>query len=269
MTTKPLRRPNPGRPPLSLREDPDRYVIAYFLARRWAYPDESEASLMRHIAQVHHGAIDSPEEADAYIAAILRGSSIRLKPKTFERKGRDDPEAEQWRDRDSANAWATDYLKKCRAVGERLTRNPDANTPDSQSGLFWSDADASGPQSDLFWYANMMNAWYFILKPEAHHEPLVVARHFAVRAEEADYFETEMKPYFFRFFNFFVKAQSDEVWSARSQTARDRFNVERTPEPPSAILAQPPGNGPRPAGRRRRRRGRRGAAGSPQGRERP
>jgi hypothetical protein len=206
MTTKPPRRPKPGRPPIPrpLREDPDRYVIAYFLARRMAYPDESEAALMRHIAQVHHGEISSLEEADAYVAAILEGSAIRMKPKRGKGKGLDDPEASRWRDRDWVNAWATDYLKKCRAVEERLTRGPDANTP---SGLFWSDADASDSRSDLFWYANMMNAWCVILKPDAHPEPLVVARHFALRAREAEYFETEMKPRFLRFFKLSFSTQ--------------------------------------------------------------
>jgi hypothetical protein len=187
MATKPSRRREPGRPQTSLREDPDRYQIAYYIARRMAFPVESETALARHIMQVHYGDIGSRDEAEAFASAILEGQTVRLDPKTRDRlRGRDNPqEYKDWRNRDWANARADNFARKCRAIEEKLTRNP--------------ALDAADPESDLYWSIRMVNAWYVVLKPWAHPDPLAVARHFAAQVGETEYFEREMGPRFLTF----------------------------------------------------------------------
>jgi hypothetical protein len=63
MVTKPTGRQR-GRQPLALRDDPERYPIAYFVARltvsspRYAGPPHALAKI---IMQAHHGVIDTAE----------------------------------------------------------------------------------------------------------------------------------------------------------------------------------------------------------------
>jgi len=183
------RRRELGRPKWSLRDDPDRYRIAYFMARQMAFPVKSPTALARVIMQAHHCEIGSRDDALALASALLEGRAINLQPKTYERKGHGDPDAKSWRDQDSANAWAADFMKKYRRAEDRLMPNPSA-----------VDAAAADPTSDLSWLIRMVNAWFIIHRPDSHPDPLAAARHFAAAAGEADYFETEMKPYFFRVF---------------------------------------------------------------------
>ena len=95
--TEPSTRRQRGRPKWSLRNDPERYLIAYYMARTMALPVASETALARHIIQTHYSEIGSADKAKAFASAILERETIRFKPKRDMLKGHDDPEWERWR----------------------------------------------------------------------------------------------------------------------------------------------------------------------------
>ena len=191
--TKPSRRPQRGRPLWSLREDPDRYLIAYYVGRTLAFPFESPTRLARDLAQIHHCEIGSGEEAKRFVAALLEGRPIHLKAKPGSRRGLDDPEDARWRDRDWANAREEELLRKLRRWDKRLRQSGPA---------------ADDPGSDLFWLIRMATAWQIVLDRSAYTyrgpDPLTVAARFAAEVGETEYFDQFMKPYpaYFPNFNF-------------------------------------------------------------------
>jgi hypothetical protein len=188
MAPKPSRRRRRGPPETSLREDPDRYPIVYYIARLTAFPVESETALARHIMQVHYSAygdVGSQDEAGAFASAILEDRTVRLKPKRGEVRGHDDPTDKIWREQDWANARADNFRKKCRVTWKDLGRADAANRLGRATV-----ADAE----NLYWFVNMMNAWDAILRPFAYADPLATARLFTTRAGETEYFEREMRP---------------------------------------------------------------------------
>jgi len=177
-----------GRPQISLRNDDDRYMVAYYLARRMTFPTDPQTTLMRYLVVARYGVIGSHEKAVAFVLATLKGEEIHLEPQAGVLRGRNDPGDARWQNRDWSNAWADDCLRKCRAFETRLeqaARNPGA-----------ADADAL---ADVSWVENMVNAWTAILAPWTHPRPLAVARFFALQAGEGLHFDVWMKPYFLRF----------------------------------------------------------------------
>jgi hypothetical protein len=64
-----IKRPR-GRPPASLREDPERYEIAYLAARIMLCRTTKPTTLARDIAQINACEISSHEDAVSLVAAL-------------------------------------------------------------------------------------------------------------------------------------------------------------------------------------------------------
>jgi hypothetical protein len=151
MVTKPKRgRPKGTTKPL--REDPGRYVIAYYIARMNLFaPQPHPVVLARTLMQIHYAEIDDPEE---FAAALADDRRVRVNMQS-ERRGRDDPEQEYWYDQDAANARAHNFLIKVRALEKKL-RN-----------VVPSDAEgATSDQRDRFWLSLMVETWRLALTVE-------------------------------------------------------------------------------------------------------
>jgi hypothetical protein len=147
MVTKPKRgRPKGTTKPL--REDPGRYVIAYYIARMNLFARQPEPiKLARTLAQIHHAEIDDPQEFAAALAADRR---VRVDMRPV--KGHDNPKADNWRDRDAANAYAADFLIKVRALEKKLRDLVPSDTE-----------DATSDQRDLYWLSLMVETWRLAL----------------------------------------------------------------------------------------------------------
>ena len=76
-----------GRPQgaASLRKDPERYTVAYVIARWALTPPTERLTVARAIAQMDACDIGSPEEAAAFADASRRGGRVRLKAKASAR----------------------------------------------------------------------------------------------------------------------------------------------------------------------------------------
>jgi hypothetical protein len=195
-----------GRPEGSvkaLKNDPDRHLIAYFIARQMAFPVDSPTELARDLMMIHHSQINSREEAEALAGALLKGQMAPLQPKGGKHRGRDDPNAERWSDRGWANAWADNFMRKYRTVSKKLTHDVgvhiDPADPASDRLKRIVEAEAAEPASNLHWLIQMVTAWQIILDPSAYvytgRDPLTVAHDFVAGIGENDYFERVMKPY--------------------------------------------------------------------------
>jgi hypothetical protein len=173
-----------GRPSTPLRADPDRYAMAYLVARQMLTPTAKPNTLARDIAQMNACSIASPGEAEEFTAALAEGRKVRV------RKGRgpatvDDPTDAKWRNKDWANA-----------QGEKLWRKTDRflrNMPDP------SDTDsASGDQRDAHWLRLMVDTWlvvFDVCQGTLAALSLDDARTLAAQAGEADYFDAVMMQY--------------------------------------------------------------------------
>jgi hypothetical protein len=147
MVTKPTGNPH-GRRQLALRDDPERYEIAHFVARLTVPSPRyvgSPHALAKIIMQAHHGIIDTAETRDAVNDALLAGRDFRISM-TKIRGENDADNKEQWRDRDSANAMAENFCKKARKLERKLIDPSDAE-------------DATSDQRDAHWLALMSAAW--------------------------------------------------------------------------------------------------------------
>jgi hypothetical protein len=185
MVTKATGRPR-GRPPLALRDDPERYPIAHFVARltvsspRYAGPPHALAKI---IMQAHHGIIDTAETRDAVSDALLGGRDFRISMKKL--GGRNDANnKDQWRDRDSANAMADNFCNKVRKLGRKLIDPTDAE-------------DATSDQKDAYWLALMSTAWRLAIGVYTYRgDPSAESARLAAKAGESDHFCEVIAPQF-------------------------------------------------------------------------
>jgi hypothetical protein len=201
-----------GRPPIStsLRADKDRYVFAYYMARRVAFPLETPAALARLLVLVRFGMIRTPDEARAFVLTILRGEEPHPTAQPGEVRGHNDPGAAIHRDRSWIHARGEALLAKCRGIEARFEAMKDDPTVDAVM------------LKDAVWLASLVTAWLAILGGPAQTgmASLAVAYEYAMQAGEGPYFESDMRPYFFRlsamlsdrfdFSNFFLGRPASE-----------------------------------------------------------
>jgi hypothetical protein len=185
MVTKSTGRPS-GRPALALRDDPEQYAIAYFVARRglpYLHRVESPHALAKLIMQAHHGIIDTAETREAVISAIWAGRDFQLRM-TKLRGQNEVSNKEQWRDRLSANAMAANFCKKVRKLEKKLIDPSDAES-------------ASSDQKDATWLALMSAAWRLAIGVYTYSgDPFAAAAGLAAKAGESDYFLSVIAPQF-------------------------------------------------------------------------
>ena len=182
MVTKPTGGGRPKGTTKLLRQDPERYVVAYFIARMNLFaPRPEPVKLARTLMQIHHAQIDDPREFAAALA-----DDRRVHAHMRRGKGRDDPDAESWRDRDAANAYAGDFLIKVRALDKKLRDV----VPSNAEG-------ATGHQRDAHWLALMIETWRLAIGVYwASGDVRAAARDLACRAGESAYFERMIEPLF-------------------------------------------------------------------------
>lgn len=201
-----------GRPPIStsLRADKDRYAFAYYMARRMVFPHETPAALARLLVLVRYGMIRAPDEAPAFVLAILKGEEPQPTAQPGEVRGHNDPGAAIHRDRSWIHARGEALLAKCRAIEARFEVMKDDPTVDAVM------------LKDTVWLASLVTAWLAILSGPAQMSmaSLAATRAYALQAGEGPYFEFDMRPYFFRlsamlsgrfdFSNFFLGRPASE-----------------------------------------------------------
>ncbi|HZZ61499.1 MAG TPA: hypothetical protein VFE63_10025 [Roseiarcus sp.] len=143
-------------------------------------PRPGPVKLARVLMQILSAQIDDPREfADAL--AEDRFVHLDMRPS----KGRDDRDAENWRDRDAANAHAGDFLIKVRALEKKLRVIP-------------SNAEgATSDQKDAHWLALMVEVWRLAIGVYwASGNVRAAARDLADKAGESAYFERMIEPLF-------------------------------------------------------------------------
>jgi hypothetical protein len=181
----PLKAKGPrGRPPgpARLRNDPDRYAIAYLIARRTLMPTTPPHELARDIAQLNACEIGSREEAISFAAALAEGRKVHLTAKAGT-QALGNPQEKRWRSRDWANAH-----------GERLARKADrvSNLP------YIGNDDAANDNADASWLSRLVDAWrvaFGVCHGELPALALEDARALAARVGEASYFDRTMMGY--------------------------------------------------------------------------
>jgi hypothetical protein len=174
-----------GRPPLALRDDPERHEIAYFVARltlaspRYVGPPTALAKL---IMQARHGVMKTEEERAEVAESIQDGRDFRITMKKL--NGLNDADNKRWQDRDSANALADSFCKKARKLERKLIDPSDAE-------------DATSNQKDAHWLAMMSAAWRIALGMYSYRgDPFAEAARLAAKAGESDYFCRVIAPQF-------------------------------------------------------------------------
>jgi hypothetical protein len=175
-----------GRPPLALRDDPERHAIAHFVARLtldsppYVGPPTALAKL---IMQAHHGVMKTEEERAEVAEAIQDGRDFRISMKKL--NGLGDADNKRWQDRDSANALADNFCKKARKLERKLIDPSEAE-------------DATSDQKDAHWLAMMSKAWRIALGRYSYTgDPFAVAARLAAKAGETDYFWRVLASQFF------------------------------------------------------------------------
>ena len=175
-----VKRPR-GRPPgpASLRKDPERYTVAYLIARWALTPTTPRIELARDIAQLNNACENSSRAgAEVFAAALAEGRKVRLKAKPGTPTSVDDPTDAKWRNKDWANAQAEKLWRKT----DRLL----SNLPDPSAD------DASSDQKDARWLRLMVDAWLIAFDVCQGTLPalgLDDARALAAEAGEAAYFD--------------------------------------------------------------------------------
>ena len=181
-----VKRPR-GRPPgpASLRKDPERYTVAYLIARWALTPTTPRIELARDIAQLNNACeISSRAGAEVFAAALAEGRKVRLKAKPGTPTSVDDPTDAKWRNKDWANAQAEKLWRKT----DRLL----SNLPDPSAD------DASSDQKDARWLRLIVDAWLIAFDVCQGTLPalgLDDARALAAEAGEAAYFDAVMMQY--------------------------------------------------------------------------
>ena len=188
MVTKPTGG-RPGRPPLALRDDPERYAIAYFaarLSRPLHLYAGTPTALAKIIMQSYHGIVETAEKRAEVAEALLAGHDVRLETRKHRGGNKVD---KQWRNLDWSNARADNWCKKVRKLEKRL------------SNVIPSDAeDATIDQKDAQWLAMMMGAWRLAIGVYSYRgDPFAGAEWFAAQAGESDYFRRVIAPQFVAF----------------------------------------------------------------------
>ena len=167
-----------GRPSKTLREDKDRFAIAYIAARLILVPATRPTTLARVIALIDGLERRSPQEVMALVGAIANDWTIHT-------LGADDDRLIRWRDRDRANARAEALWRKARDLLHKLRDPSDAD-------------DASDDQRDGHWLGLMSTAWLVLFgyyRPaELRADPLDVAGALVASIGEAKHFNNVVRP---------------------------------------------------------------------------
>jgi hypothetical protein len=174
-----------GRPPgpARLREDPDRFVVAYLIARWMLTPTISRLELARDIAQLDACDVNSRAGAEVFANALAEGRKVRLQAKSGTRTAAGDPDEARWRYQDWANAEGERLWRKA----DRLTKLP-----------YLSDSPHASAENDAGWLSRMVDAWCVLFEVSHGKLPalsLDAARELAAKAEEAKYFDQKMMQY--------------------------------------------------------------------------
>jgi hypothetical protein len=208
MVTQPTRgkRGRPTGTTKPLREDHERLIVAYFIARmtlgnRWPEP----VKVARFLMQSHYAQIDDPREfADAIDKD--RFLPLDMQPSKRMSSGRNNPEEEYWYDQNAANALAHNFTIKVRKLSKKLhlvvPSDAEGATSD-QKDAYWLDLMVEAWRLALhveaWWFARTVETWGddFWARSEKVRAALCdVARDFAGRAGELAYFEKMIEPKF-------------------------------------------------------------------------
>jgi hypothetical protein len=170
-----------------LREDPERYEIAYFLARqspRMRFYAPRPTRLAKIVMQASHGIVDTTEERAKVADALLDGRDFRIEMRKV-RGGNDPTDNEQWRNRDSGNAYGDNFRKKAVTRLEKLPVPSDAES-------------ATNDEKDARWLSLMMKSWHLVAGVYSYQgSAFAAAADLAAKAGEPDYFRRVMAPIFF------------------------------------------------------------------------
>jgi hypothetical protein len=185
MVTKPTGRPR-HRLRLPLREDPERYEIAYFLARqspRMRSYAPRPTRLAKIITQARYGVVRTGEERAAVAGAVLEGRDFQIEMR--KKGGRNDPtDKEQWRNRDSANALGENFQKKAVALLKKLPAPSDIET-------------ASDDEKDARWLSLMMESWHLVGGAYSYQgSPFAAAADLPIRQARRTTFVASWRQYF-------------------------------------------------------------------------
>jgi hypothetical protein len=158
-----------GRPGLRLREDPDRYCLAFFVALTWIAHDRglSAQKVAVTLMAMRHGEfVPSPEN----VSALEQGLPIQIAYPANKVRGR---AGKEWRERSTFHWRADLFLRKARKLERRLQASPEG--------------------SDFHWFAMLATAWRVAVG--GHGDLLNVAAQLCESIGEQAYFERAIAPF--------------------------------------------------------------------------
>jgi hypothetical protein len=158
-----------GRPGLRLRDDPDRYWLALFVALSWIARDRglSAQKVAVTLMAMRHGKfVLSPEN----VSALEQGLPIQIAYPANEFRGR---AGKEWRERSPLHWRADLFLRKARKLERRLQASPEG--------------------SDFHWFAILAIAWRVALG--GHGDLLSVAAQLCASIGEQAYFQRAIAPF--------------------------------------------------------------------------
>jgi hypothetical protein len=173
MVTKPTGK-REGRPRLPLRNDKDRYAIAYFAAQRRIAGKRnfSTRSIALALMQMQHGkvVVNTPGN----IRAMHEGRPFKVWTGPGKYRGDEKGSAEHPRNKSVFHALADDFARKERKLGQL-----DAKTDDAR------------------WFLAMARAWMLCLDGNGARS-FAMAWRLAESVDQLSYFKREMAPIFMR-----------------------------------------------------------------------
>jgi hypothetical protein len=172
VVTPPTGRPD-GRPPYSLRDDKDRYNIAYFAAlkRTQAKRGASARFVALTLMQLRHMRV---VEDEGNIRAMHEGRPFKIWAPGVKLCGDPKGSAEHPRNKSIFHAMADNFVRK-----ERELEKLDGETDDGR------------------WFIAMVKAWMLCLDGYGARS-VAMAKHLTASVDETDYFKREMFPIFMR-----------------------------------------------------------------------